>query len=198
MKVSFLLSLALVLASSLAVAQTDDSDDIQVSASFSSSIDLTVTAGSQISFNVVTLDDYTNGLADATAYNSTFEVNSSVDFQVDFTATDFSDGAGNTINANNFGYVISDAGSHAAGTNHLLLGASTTPSAYALLGDDNTIVEATGSGNAGPGTANRFTLKFELGTSSVRALSGLPTLLEQNIAPATYTSTVTLTASAMP
>lgn len=197
LKAALLLSLVLFLAPA-GFAQTDDSDDIQVSASFSSSIDLTVTAGENIAFNVVTLDDYTNGLADPVAYNSTFEVNSSVDFQVELTATDFSDGSGNTLDADNFGYTIADAGTYASGTNHLLLGAATTPSAYALLGEDNTIVEASGDGNAGPGTANRFTLKWELGTAPLRALSGLPTLLEQNIAPATYTSTVTLTASAMP
>lgn len=197
LKAALLLSLVLFLAPA-GFAQTEDSDDIQISASFSSSIDLTVTAGENIAFNVVTLDDYTNGLADPVAYNSTFEVNSSVGFQVGLTATDFTDGSGNVLNANNFGYTIADAGTYVAGTNHLLLGAAATPSAYALLGEDNTIVEASGDGNAGPGAANRFTLKWELGTAPIRALSTLPTLLEQNIAPATYTSTVTLTASAMP
>lgn len=192
----FFSAIALFLMGGFAFAQS--SDEIQISAAFSSSIDLTVTEGDNISFTVATLDDYTNGLADPTAYNSKFVVNSSVDFKVDLTATPFDDGNGNILNANNFGYTIADAGTHAAGTNHLLMGAATTPSTYALLGNNTEVVTATGSGNAGDATQNAFTLKFELGTAAVRTISGLPRLLDQNIAPATYSSTVTLTASAMP
>ena len=177
------------------VAQTDE---INISASFSSSIDLTVTDGANISFVVASLDDYTNGLADPTAYNSTFEVNSSVDFKVDLTSTDFADAGGNILDAGNFGYVISDAGTNVAGTNHLLLGASASPSAMAVLGTNNEIITATGDGNAGSAAANTYVVKFELGTAAARAVSGLPQLLDQNVAPSTYTSVVTLTASGMP
>ena len=174
------------------------SDDIQISASFSSSIDLTVTSGSNISFNVATLDDYTNGLADATAYNSEFEVNSSVDFKVDLTSTPFDDGNGNILDAANFGYTLSDNGTYQVGTNHKLIGGTTSPSSFAVLGTNTEIVTATGDGNAGSAAANAYTIKFELGTAGVRSVSGLSNLLDQNIAPATYSSTVTLTASAMP
>ncbi len=174
------------------------SDDIQISAAFSSSIDLSVTDGANISFTVASLDDYTNGLAHATNYTSTFEVNSSVNFYVDLVATDFTDPAGNVLDADNFGYNISDNGTNVVGTNHVLLGDLASPSAYALLGDDNTIIKSYGDGNAGTAAANSYKLKFELGTAAVRAVSGLPALIDQNIAPATYSSTVTLTASAMP
>lgn len=174
------------------------SSDIQISAAFSSSIDLTVTDGANISFTVATLDDYTNGLEDATLYTSTFEVNSSVDFKVDLVATDFADANGNVLDANNFGYTVIDNGTNVVGTNHMLLGATTSPSAYSLLGDDSEIITATGDGNAGTAAANSYKLKFELGTAAVRAVSGLPALIDQNVAPATYSSTVTLTASAMP
>jgi hypothetical protein len=192
------LSLVSFLGMGSAVAQTTDSDDINVTAVFKTSIDLNVVSGANISFLVESLDDYTNGLSDPTAYTSTFEVSASVNFKVDLSSTNFTDGSGNTLNAQNFGYTIADAGTYQVGTNHLLDGGTTSPSALALLGANNTIVEATGSGNAGPATANRFNLNFELGTAGVRALSGLPILLSQNIAPSTYTSVVTLTASAMP
>lgn len=194
LKSAFIASFALFFAGST-FAQ---SDDIQISAAFSSSIDLTVTDGANISFTVASLDDYTNGLADATAYTSTFEVNSSVDFKVDLVATDFADASGNVLDADNFGYVISDNGTNTVGTNHKLLGATTTPSSYALLGTDSEIISATGTGNAGTAAANSFKLKFELGTAAVRTVSSLPALIDQNVAPATYASTVTLTASAMP
>lgn len=179
----------------LAFAQ---SDDINISAAFSSSIDCTVTSGTDISFVVATLDDYTNGLADPTAYSSTFEVNASVNFKVDLTSTQFTDPNGNVLDARNFGYTISDAGTHTVGSNHLLMGGTASPSAMALLGTDREIVTSTADGNAGAAAANRFTLKFELGTAAVRAVSNLPQLLDQNIAPTTYASVVTLTASAMP
>jgi len=192
----FLSAILMVFASSFAFAQA--TDEIQISAAFSSSIDLTVTEGDNISFTVATLDDYTNGLADPTAYNSKFVVNSSVDFKVDLTATPFDDGNGNILDANNFGYTIADAGTHAAGANHLLMGATASPSAYALLGNNTEVVTASNDGNAGDASQNAYILKFELGTDNVRSVSGLPRLLDQNIAPATYSSTVTLTASAMP
>ena len=174
------------------------SGDIQISAAFSSSIDLTVTNGANISFTVANLTDYTDGLAHATNYTSTFEVNSSVNFYVDLVATDFTSRVGSVLNANNFGYTLSDNGTNVVGTNHALLGDLTSPSAYALLGNNSTIIKSYGNGNAGTAAANSYKIKFELGTAAVRAVSGLPALIEQNIAPATYYSTVTLTASAMP
>ncbi|MDX2285057.1 MAG: hypothetical protein NW241_12905 [Bacteroidia bacterium] len=199
LKGSIVLFFALLLSFG-AIAQTDDTDEINISAAFSSSIDLTVTSGDNISFVVASLEQYTDGLADpaGVAYSSIFEVNASVDFKVDLSSTDFTDGAGNTLNAGNFGYTLEDAGTYQVGTNHLLLGGSATPSSMAVLGAPQTVVEAAGSGNAGPATANRFKINFELGTAAARAVSGLPTLLSQNIAPTTYTSVVTLTASAMP
>ena len=190
--------LILVLTISGFILSAQVSDEIQISASFSSSIDLTVTSGSQISFSVASLQEYTDGLADATAYNSEFEVNSSVDFKVDLTSTPFDDGNGNILNAANFGYTLSDNGTNTVGTNHKLVGGTVSPSAYAVLGTNTEIVSATGDGNAGSAAANAYTIKFELGTANVRAVSGLSNLLDQNIAPATYSSTVTLTASAMP
>ncbi|MEZ4773672.1 MAG: hypothetical protein R3D00_10865 [Bacteroidia bacterium] len=173
-------------------------DDIQISAAFSSSIDLTVTSGANINFVVATLGEYTGGVSSPYNYISDFVVNSSVNFKVDLSSTNFTDAAGNTLNAGNFGYRIIDNGTYTVGVNHLLLGDVNSPSAVAMLGPNTEIVTATGSGNAGPASANAFRLQFELGTPAVRAISALPALLDQNIIPGTYTGVVTLTASAMP
>ncbi|MDX2285745.1 MAG: hypothetical protein NW241_16375, partial [Bacteroidia bacterium] len=156
-------------------AQATDSDDINISATFTSAIDLNVTAGDNIAFTVATLEEYSNGVADPAgiAYSSTFEVSASTDFEVELSATDFLSAAGDTLDAANFGYTIEDMGTYQAGVNHLLLGAAASPSAIAVLGTDEMIVEAAGAGNAGPFSANTYKLNFELGTAAARAVSGL-------------------------
>ena len=189
----------MTLACLLTVSLQAQSDEINISAAFSSSIDLTVTDGANISFTVASLDDYNNGLADNSGdtYTATFVINSSVDFKVDLVATDFTNPDGGVLNANNFGYQVIDNGTNVVGTNHLLLGATTSPSTLALLGTDTEIITSSGDGNAGSSAANSFKIRFQLGTAAVRAVSGLAPLLDQNIAPSTYSSTVTLTASGM-
>ncbi|MEL6195038.1 MAG: hypothetical protein AAFR66_23475, partial [Bacteroidota bacterium] len=130
-------------------------------------------------------------------YTATFVINSSVDFKVDLVATDFTNPDGGVLNANNFGYQVIDNGTNVVGTNHLLLGGTSSPSALALLGTDTEIITSNGDGNAGSSAANSFKIRFQLGTAAVRAVSGLDPLLDQNVAPSTYSSTVTLTASGM-
>ena len=173
-------------------------DDIQINAAFSSSIDLTVTDGTNINFTIATMGEYTGGVASPYDYYADFEVNASQDFQVALSSTAFTDGNGNTLDAGNFGYRLIDNGTYESGTHHLLLGGSGSPSALAILGPPQVIITATGDGNAGPASANAYRIHFELGTPETRALSGLPTLLDQGIVPGIYTGVVTLTASAMP
>ncbi|MEM6765300.1 MAG: hypothetical protein AAF824_05990 [Bacteroidota bacterium] len=175
------------------------SDEINISAAFSSSIDLTVTNGANISFTVASLTDYNDGLADLSGdtYTATFVINSSVDFKVDLGSTDFTNPEGDVLAAANFGYEIFDNGTNVVGTNHQLVGGTTSPSTLTTLGSATEIITATGDGNAGSSTSNSFKIRFQLGTAAVRAVSGLGTLLSQNIAPSTYSATVTLTASAV-
>lgn len=179
-------------------AFSQTSDEITINASFSSYITLNVTEGDNINFKVKSIGDYAGGLSSPYDYFSIFEVASSQDFKVDLVATTFSDGNGSTLDADNFGYRISDEGLHLVNVNHLLLGGTNSPSDLALLGQNAEVVTATNQGNAGSNIQNRFKLQFELGTPGVRALSSLPRLLDQNITPASYVGTVTLTASAMP
>lgn len=173
-------------------------DDINLSASFSNSIACTVTYGQDINFVVATIGEYRGGLSSPFDYFSYFTVSSSANFKVELSSTDFTDPNGNVLDARNFGFRISNEGTHRPGVNQLLMGAARTPSKLVLLGEDREIVKSSGQGNAGSAEANRYKLQFELGTPSVRALSGLPTLLEQNIRPTTYRAVITLTATAMP
>ncbi|RMG59019.1 MAG: hypothetical protein D6722_22860 [Bacteroidetes bacterium] len=198
MKPTLLFTLWFLLAPLMLVAQTSDDDDIQVTASFASSLDLTITSGSQVNFVVATTGEYTGGVASPYNYFSDFTVTASTSFKVILSATDFNDGEGNTLPAENFGYRLYDNGTHVAGVDHLLLGGVVSPSALAILGQDTEIITPMGNGNAGTAAANTFRIHFELGTPATRALSGLPSLLEQGIAPATYSGVVTLTAMAMP
>ncbi|MCI4668197.1 MAG: hypothetical protein MRZ79_08670 [Bacteroidia bacterium] len=195
-QVSILCFLGLSIFTKLGFAQS--SDEITINAAFSSYINLNVTEGANINFSVKSIGDYTGGMSSPYNYFSIFEVSSSQNFKVDLVATTFGDGNGNFLDANNFGYRISDEGEHLVNVNHLLLGATNSPSNLALLGANTEIVTPTGDGNAGSNLQNRYKLQFELGTPGVRALSGLPRLLDQNISPASYVGTVTLTASAMP
>ncbi len=192
--IGLLSSLALLNRSLKAQAE----DNIQLQAAFSSSIDLNVTAGSTINFSVATLGEYTGGVASPYDYFADFEVSASQHFQVILSSSPFSDGNGHNLSEGNFGYRLIDNGTYEAGTHHLLLGGSGSPSGLAVLGPPRTIIEATGNGNAGPASANAYRIHFELGTPETRALSGLPTLLDQRIAPGIYTGVVTLTALAMP
>ncbi|GAB4420848.1 MAG: hypothetical protein OHK0039_34970 [Bacteroidia bacterium] len=192
------LTLALCLLSLWTVAQVDASDDVQVTAHFSSSLDLRIVSGATVNFVVATMGEYSGGVASPYNYFSDFTVTASVNYRVAISSTDFSNGAGETLAAGNFGYRLFDNGTHSAGVNYLLLGAATSPSPMGILGTTRDIITPLPAGNAGPPTANAFRIHFELGTPAARALSGLPTLLEQSIVPGQYTGTVTLTVSAEP
>jgi len=194
----FLTLITCLLAVGVRHGQAQTTDDIQVTASFTSYIQLSVTDGENIDFRVRSIGDYSGGISSPYDYFSIFEVSSSQDFKVDLVATPFTDGNGNALDANNFGYRISDEGDHLVNVNHLLIGGGNSPSDLSLLGEEKEIVTAHNEGNSGGTDKNRFKLQFELGTPGVRSLSGLPRLLDQNIAPANYTGTVVLTASAMP
>lgn len=53
-------------------------------------------------------------------------------------------------------------------------------------------------GNAGSFERNAYKIRIGIAAPNIRAITGLSNLLEQNIAPATYTTVLTLTAYADP
>lgn len=180
-------------------AQVEDSDDIVVQVVIPPCLDIRIVEGKNVDFVVSSLDNYVNGISDPLAYSTVFEVSSSQNFQVMLlTALFYSPTTDDELASGNFGFRIEDAGNYAVGDRHLLLGGSSSPSPLAAMDTDHTIITAANLGNSGNYADNRFRLSFELGTASVRALSGLPTLLEQNIAPVTYIGAVLLLATTTP
>ena len=181
------------------------SDEINISAAFSSSIDLRVTDGANINFSFTSLEEYQQGKSGP----AWFEVASSVNFNVDISMTPFTNADGDEIALKNlsfrvgvpsaraseegvrwnFGSWNTSSGSITYGDNYLsgISYATTTP---------RTILTAGPSGNAGSYEDNRFRISFFLGYASHQVIQeiNLPTLLDQNIAPGTYTCTVTLEA----
>lgn len=143
--------------------------------------------------NVKNFRKYTRGARHNHRYTSTIEIDSNVDYSLSISASDFTDGLGNTLDVNNFGYFIESKGQHKPGVNYLLLGSSMSPSPFALLGEDKKIVIPAGFGNKGNKNMNKFNITFELGTQAVRDLNELPELMAQYIVPGVYGGTVTLT-----
>ncbi len=143
--------------------------------------------------NVKTFQKYTLGARHNHRYTSTIEIDSNVDYSLSISASDFTDGLGNTLDVNNFGYFIESKGQHKPGSNYLLLGSSMSPSPFDLLGEDKKIIIPAGFGNKGNKNMNKFDITFELGTQAVRDLNGLPELMAQYIVPGVYGGTVTLT-----
>ena len=182
------------------------SDEINISAAFTSSIDLRVTSGANINWTFATLDDYKNGKCGFPV----FQVASSVNFNVYFSMTPFTSPDGDEIDLKNITYwwgvaeaksaevgdriVFGDphygtgTGAVHAGVYHGGLNYGTTTEMH-LIGPGP-------DGNAGDYEENTFTISICINHGSHRATVGMPALLDQNIAPGTYTATIKLEASA--
>ncbi|MDX2286536.1 MAG: hypothetical protein NW241_20385 [Bacteroidia bacterium] len=178
--------------------QIPASDDVRIAAHFAAAIDLQVTDGESIHFGVASMSEYLDGKSSPYLYWSEFTVAASTPFTVVLSAADLTDGLGDTLDMRNIGFRLFDYGSHQAGVDHLLAGAAASPTGLLLLGPSVALIAPTGIGNTGTAAENRFRMHFELATPELRALSGLPTLLLQYIAPGTYYGQVLLTATAQP
>lgn len=193
--------LACILSTQLS-AQTDE---INISASFAQSIALRITSGASINLTFSTLNDYKGGKSGV----SYFEVSSSTSFNVDFSCTPFTNADGDEIALENLTYrlVIFDPIDDGKGTRWNFGTPNTSdginqfndrikgPVNYATTSPITLLIPGS-EGNAGNYTDNQFKINFWLGHPSRNSLPevNLPTLLDQNIAPGTYTCTVTLEA----
>lgn len=186
-----ILALLTVISTQVSFAQ-DNTGTIQLTAVFSNSILLNVTEGASITFVVDELSKYQNGVV--ATDTSTFNVSATADYQVSMAATSFVSGE-DSLDANNFGVKIFNAGTHTVGQNANVI----LPTGTQLLGTEQTIVNSGALGNRGGTSANTFKLLFELGTQDVQdaQTNKLGTLLSQGIVPGSYVGTVTLTASAL-
>ena len=156
---------------------------IPVGITLNSILRLNVTSGGNIEYVVNTIDQYTNGIAANSRYETHFTVSSSVNFDVALysdVATFFGvDDVTHTIPLDNLGYTVTggDATSTLIGVLTPLTNVTTTE-----------IVQSTGAGNAGDVTKNAFVIAWELGT--IPSTSG--TLLAQSIPSDRYVANVIL------
>jgi len=112
-----LLGFSMLLIGQLGFGQAvSDNAVIPVSVTLNSILRLTVTSGGNIQFVVTTIDHYTNGIANAPRYSTSFTVSSSRDFTVTMTpdnGTHFvglETGSTNVFENNNVGYALTGTG----------------------------------------------------------------------------------------
>lgn len=196
MKKAIILLSGLFLMATTASAQgIDDRAVIPVAVTLNSILRLNVVSGGNVEFNFNTLNDYENGIQTNAAYQTKFNVASSVNWDVfmysedaTLTGTDLI-AAANTMDIDNIGYHVTSEGSGGAnfdipapddaGTAALTNVANTL-----LVGYDGT------NPNAGDISANNFTIHWRCGTGegAMRAAS----ILSQGIAADRYATNVFL------
>ena len=199
-KLTFLLA-GLILYAGTSFAQIDDRAVIPVAVTLNSILRLNVTSGGNIEFNFNTLDDYQNGIATSAAYQTKFNVASSVNWDVimysenaTLIGTDIIEdgGAGNfanTMSLDNIGYHVLSEGTIGEDLNFASNDAGnpaplTADPATVLVGYNGTVA------NAGDIVANNFTINWRCGTSE----PGMnpQSILEQAIAADRYATNVFL------
>lgn len=181
----------------------DDRAVIPVAVTLNSILRLNVTSGGNIEFNFNTLSDYENGIGTSAAYQTKFNVASSVNWDVMIFAenaaligtdiigdADLVDGgAANTMDLDFIGYHIESEGT--GGTDYTFAATvSTNPAALnniptTVLVGYNTLVP-----NAGDISRNSFTIAWQCGTA-VGAMNG-SSILAEGLAADRYATNVFL------
>ena len=181
----------------LPVLMNAQTDEINISAAFTTSLSLRITGNANVEWVVATIDDYKEGFWPAER-KVPFEVSASVNYSVEVSMNDLSDGAGNTLDIENVGFRIEGNGTDMhdrLGTSHVWTkGTGNLSGVYVASTTPQTLLTPGPDGNAGGYDQNQFKLRIGLASENIRNQSGLPSLLDQNITPGTYTSVVTLTA----
>ncbi|MEM8896974.1 MAG: hypothetical protein AAGC85_02675 [Bacteroidota bacterium] len=194
-----LLILFLSLAPVLTFSQTDE---INISAAFTTSISLKIDGSPNVEWTVTSIDQYKNGFMPNQRLVP-FSVSASVNWRVEISNTDFVSPEGNSIDLRNVGYRVTprnndvkaeynsrfiwgtkDGEGHNAGLSGLYIASDIA----------KTIIEPGPAGNAGNYDQNAFILRIGLASYNIRDVTGFATLLDQNIAPGTYSATVRLEA----
>ncbi len=178
------------------------SDEINISAAFTTSISLRIDGSPNVEWNVTTIDQYKNGFMPMQR-EVPFSVSASVNWRVEISNTDFVSPAGNTVDLRNVGYRVRPNGADVKGTynsrfiwgpkdgeNH----SASLSGLYIASDVAKTIIEPGPAGNAGNYEDNAFVLRIGLASGNIRGVTGFKTLLDQNIAPGTYSATVRLEA----
>ncbi len=183
----------------LAVSQTDE---IAITASFKSVIDLRIVGPANVYFEFNTVEDYVHGLDEFHNNYVQFEVGSTTNFELEFDHSDFVDEVGNILDSRYFYFRLQYlSGVEYVGERFfyglgdgLPTGDPSLSNVFVLENLPKLLIEPGPEGNRGYYDSNYYEMQFGCGTYPVRALSGLLNLIDANISPGTYTSTLTLTA----
>ncbi|MEL6194192.1 MAG: hypothetical protein AAFR66_19180 [Bacteroidota bacterium] len=188
----------LCLALLLPVFVQSQTDEINISAAFTTSLSLRITGDPNVEWVLTTIDQYKNGFNPA-ARKVGFEVSSSVSYRVEIGMTEMTSASGDILDIGNIAFRadVNTAEMRAKHGSSFIWAsgnrddyssaypASTTPIPIILPGPD---------GNAGGYDQNQFRIRIGLGGPVVRNLNDMPTLLDQNIPPGVYAAVVTLEA----
>lgn len=132
-----------------------------------------------------------------------FSVSASVNWRVEISNTDFVSPAGNRVDLRNVGYRVRPRNDDmkAQYNSRFIWGPkdgeghnSSLSGLYIASDVAKTIIEPGPDGNAGNYDDNAFVLRIGLASYNIRDVTGFETLLDQNIAPGTYSATVRLEA----
>lgn len=172
-----------------------DNAVIPVSVNLNSILRLNVTSGGNIEFTFTNIDQYTNGLANTSRYDTHFTVASSVDFDVDLSTEDATfigaDNPGNTMALNFVAYEITSNGTGVDGTAWNLIGAVGVPEDLTQT-SATPLVQSNAGAGAGDVVQNAFIINWECGT----AATGGGDLLSASLPADRYTTNVYLVLSA--
>ncbi len=197
-KLTFLLA-GLILYAGTSFAQIDDRAVIPVAVTLNSILRLNVTSGGNIEFNFNTLDDYQNGIATSAAYQTKFNVASSVNWDVvmysenaNLIGTDIIEAGGNTANTmalNNIGFHVTSDGTI---EEDLIFASDDSDNPVPLTNDPSEILVGYNGtvSNAGDIFQNSFTIHWRCGTGE--GTMNTASILNQAIAADRYATNVFL------
>lgn len=191
MKKLFFSLLPLLLGGTLLAQPVSDNAVIPVAVTLNSILRLNIVSGGNVEFSVNTLDQFTNGISNSSAYDTKFTVASSIDFDVVLMAEDANligsdDATGtSTVTLDNIGYTMSEDGTGTPATNWTM---STALAALTAL--EVEIIQSIVNNGAGDVAQNSFTVNWEMGTGG--APMNTNSLLQQSIAADRYATNVYL------
>lgn len=178
------------------------SDEINIEANFSQFIHLQVLQ-SDVYWEIKTIQDYKDGFWPVER-PIPFQVASNTNFRVDYFNTPMVDGQGNEVTLENMAYRLEPANNSIKSDYKSRYDWSPTQDGggvsanlsgiYIASLSPRTILVPGPNGNAGAYEENYWKIRIGFASANIRAITGLPRLLEQNIQPGTYVSKLTLTA----
>lgn len=180
MKKLLLVSMAIISVSLAKAQPVSDIAIIPIGVNLNSILRLQVVSGGNIEFAVNTIAQYTNGIANTTGTTTTFNVSSTVIFDVNLyaeganmTGTDL----GGTLDVKNIGFQMGYGGNLAAAPRAAAYTINSLTAKTVLAsakGASSLIVDGLNSTCAGNAAQNTFTIAWELATNDVlTAVGGL-------------------------